>query len=94
MSGRSVSISEALVGQVSVAAALAGLNSADRRDAQQSTEPANFPSDSFDIPDLHQSGFLRTDKRGELRLSLSQWRTDGLFESDLLREILILKLQL
>lgn len=32
---------------------------------QQSTELANFPSDSFDIPDLHESGFLRTDKRGE-----------------------------
>jgi hypothetical protein len=32
---------------------------------QQSTELANFPSDSFDIPDLHESGLLRTDKRGE-----------------------------
>jgi hypothetical protein len=65
---------------------MAGLKSAVRRNAQQSTELANFPSDSFDIPDLHESGFLRTDKRGG--------RTDGLFESDLLCEILILKLQL
>jgi hypothetical protein len=35
------------------------------RDYAAKTELANFPSDSFDIPDLHESGFLRTDKRGE-----------------------------